>query len=227
VTGRARSAGFTLIELAVAVAVIGLLLGGLLVPLATQFQARRSADAEAHLALAREALVGFAISQAAARLPCPDTDDDGVAEPPPCDDTEGWLPHVTLGLPAQDPWGRRLRYIADNNYTAAAGVPNPPATAGTLEVRDRDGNALTPVLGSTNGAAAVVFSCGANGIPDLENDGDGVTPNADADCSNPGAPVNSVYTEGVITEDVFDDQLVWLSKHSLVSRLVRSGRWPP
>ena len=65
----ARSRGFTLAEIAVAVAVLALLLGGLLIPLSTQLEGARQREAQRALELIREALVGYALANG--RLPCP------------------------------------------------------------------------------------------------------------------------------------------------------------
>ena len=70
VTVRVR--GFTLIELAVVIAIVALLLGALLVPLATQIQGRNVKETRESLAEIKEALMGYAMTQG--RLPCPDTD---------------------------------------------------------------------------------------------------------------------------------------------------------
>ncbi|NIR28068.1 MAG: prepilin-type N-terminal cleavage/methylation domain-containing protein [Gammaproteobacteria bacterium] len=223
--GAAGAAGFTLLEMAVVVAIVAVLLGTLLVPLATQVEVVNMKRTHEHLETIQEALIGFAVTSGN-RLPCPDTDGDGVAEAPgACDDLEGYLPWVTLGLGRQDAWGRRFRYRANNAYTAPGGVPSPPDTTGaqTLAVQDRDSAALT--MGDPDAPAAIVFSCGKNGRPDLENDDDG-TPNTGADCSNATAPANGTYVQGSFTEDTFDDLLVWLSKHTLLGRLVKAGTWP-
>jgi prepilin-type N-terminal cleavage/methylation domain-containing protein len=64
-----RERGFTLVELAVVVLVVGLLIGSLLVPLSTQVDQRNAADTQRRLEEAREALIGFAVANG--RFPCP------------------------------------------------------------------------------------------------------------------------------------------------------------
>jgi prepilin-type N-terminal cleavage/methylation domain-containing protein len=64
-----RSKGFSLVELAVAVAIIALLLAGALIPLSTQIEVRNVADTQRTMESIREAIIGFA--QANGRLPCP------------------------------------------------------------------------------------------------------------------------------------------------------------
>jgi len=222
-----RQGGFSLLEIAVAVAILGLILGALLVPLATQVDVRDMRGTREQLREAKEALLGFAVVNDN-RLPCPDTDDppDGVADGPPCDGVEGYLPWATLGLSRVDAWGRPLRYRADNAYTQAGGVPaSNPDTTSDLEVQDRDDNPLT--AGNPDAPVAIIFSCGKNGIPDEDNDDDDpFSANADADCSNPDAPGNDVYTQDLFSEDQFDDMLIWLSKYTLLNRLVAAERWP-
>lgn len=128
---RCRHAGFSLIELAVVLVVIGLLVGGGIAALeVTTEQAKRS-DQKRQLREVREALYGFAM--ATGRLPCPDTsyppdgtedivdlnpgdsfacpigdpDKDSDCE---CDDNWGALPWVALGVDPRDAWGNPLRY---------------------------------------------------------------------------------------------------------------------
>lgn len=65
----ASSEGFTIMELTVVLVIIGLLLGGLLVPLSTQRDIDYSKATDKSLADIREALIGFAVING--RLPCP------------------------------------------------------------------------------------------------------------------------------------------------------------
>ena len=96
--------GFTLIELAVVIAIVALLLGALLVPLATQVQGRNIKETQRSLKEIKEALLGYAVTQG--RLPCPDTDRDGLedcAVANPWDVLEGFLPWQDLTVVGRRP----------------------------------------------------------------------------------------------------------------------------
>ena len=180
-----KGRGFTLVELAVVIAIVALLLGALLVPLATQHQARNIRETQENLADIKEALLGYAVTQG--RLPCPDTNRDGTAVDNPCsgvgnirDVVEGFLPWQDLGAPATDTWGRIFRYAVTREFTEAA-QPGVPAGPNQLDLTDvanayisvltRGDNAATPlptVEGKTPiqlaaNVPALVLSVGSNG----------------------------------------------------------------
>jgi prepilin-type N-terminal cleavage/methylation domain-containing protein len=140
-----RARGFTLTELAIVVVIVGFLIGGLLVPLATQMDVRRVAETQKTLELARDALLGFAAANG--RLPCPARPPTSPPNPPvptgeewPSDGSgactypyDGFLPAVTLGITptnaqgyAIDAWGNPIRYAVPNVPINA--VPNPFTT---------------------------------------------------------------------------------------------------
>ena len=261
--------GFTLIEMAVVLAIVGFILGGLLVPLRTQFDAARYDTVRAQLRTAEEALIGYAVANGG-RLPCPDTGSDGRPDPAGghagtgagCTADEGFLPHATLGLRPLDPWGNRLRYRADRAFTQTGGIPSPPDTASNIPatwgawatpptgitVADRvttdefvliiDGDAAKdPVIeadpadysltgSNPGGPALVVFSCGKNRSADGANNGDGSAAAAIL-CGAPTAPLDDLYTQGVFTDNTFDDALSWVPRYRVVGRLTRAGVWPP
>src|SRR5262245_33027123 len=106
-----RSArGFTLTELAVVMAIVAFLLGGLMYTLAAQTEQRNFEETRRRLDLARELLLGFAIVNG--RLPCPATStSNGIEAPagggactgylpdaPEPTGTTGFLPAVTIGF---------------------------------------------------------------------------------------------------------------------------------
>lgn len=107
-----RPHGWTLVELAVVLAIAALLAVVLLRTLAAGREASALPSADAQMAQAQEALLGFA--QANSRLPAADGDGDGR------EDTgagSGWLPVKTLSLPSR----LRLRYFVPTSLTATPG----------------------------------------------------------------------------------------------------------
>ena len=123
-----HSRGFTLAEMAMAVAILSLLLFAAMVPFSTQLDVRNIADTRRSMDSIREALLGFA--QTNGRLPCP----ANGATPAGSVDTTTWptsiaagaeqwdpvnnqcyaafgvVPWTTLGTPETDSWGRRFSY---------------------------------------------------------------------------------------------------------------------
>ena len=121
----------------------------------------------ARLALASDALIGYAALNG--RLPRPAISAiDGRESPEPCVDEaacSGFLPWVTLGVPGEDSWGKRLRYSVTPLYTRA---PIQRLSAfGTKQVLTRDSNGeLRAVVGqdpcvlAAPCAPAVIYSQG-------------------------------------------------------------------
>jgi type II secretory pathway pseudopilin PulG len=132
------------------------------------------------LAQAKEALISYAasvqISYSTASnqprpgdLPCPDTNDDGIAEPS-CGDAAGSsqtsrlgrLPWKTLGIPElRDSTGEHLWYAVSNNFknnTRTATLNSD--TPGTITVRSIEGNILY------NGCTSFGASCPLPGALD-------------------------------------------------------------
>lgn len=68
-----RQGGFTLLELALVILVLGLLIGGLLTPLATRLEQKYRADTARQLAEIQETLLGYALAHG--HFPCPDCPD--------------------------------------------------------------------------------------------------------------------------------------------------------
>jgi len=154
-----RSKGFSLVELAVALAIIALLLAGALIQLSTQIDVRNSADTQRSMESIRDAIIGFA--QANGRLPCPanggtpaGTVDTTTWSPASiaagaeqwntganvCYTVMGVVPWTTLGVTETDAWGRRCTYRVSpafaDGFTASpqtwsTTTGTSPASAGT------------------------------------------------------------------------------------------------
>jgi len=120
-----QSRGFSLVELAMAVLIIGLLLAGALIPLSSQIDTRNIAETQRNMEAIREAIIGFA--QANGRVPCPADGTiktgqsvagvpagvevtSGSAPNTACTQVYGVVPWSTLGVPETDGWGRRFSY---------------------------------------------------------------------------------------------------------------------
>lgn len=72
------SGGFTLVEMAVVLFILGLLIAGLLGPLETQLEARDRRQTLDTMEEIIDALYGYAITNR--RLPCPNSDGDGTEQ---------------------------------------------------------------------------------------------------------------------------------------------------
>jgi prepilin-type N-terminal cleavage/methylation domain-containing protein len=129
---RQRQPGFSLVEMAVVLAIVGLLLASAMYTLSAQMEQRAREDTQRRLEQAREALLGFAVANG--RLPCPASGaTTGVEADSPvgsgtCTNAyNGFLPAVTLGYQpvdeqgfALDAWNNRIRYaVATTLYTAS------------------------------------------------------------------------------------------------------------
>ena len=191
-----RYFGFSLLELAIALMIVALLLGGMLNPVGAILETRQRARAERQLEWIREALTGFAMVNG--YLPCPMTTTDPGSdryglEDAACDRdpvAEGYLPWRTLGVPGVDPWGLprstaaepfngHWRYRVDRSFSNSAALFRiNTAPAENLTVVDARGLLLTA---PTEPPVAIVYSTGVNLAPDGENARFEAAP-----CGNPG-----------------------------------------
>ncbi len=198
--------GFLLIEMAIVLLIMTLVIGSLLIPLSVQMDQSRLKATQQDLETIKEALLGFAVING--RLPCPDTNNDGIEDNPSACETEGDLPWSTLAVGRQDAWGQPFRYRVDAHYTAQP-VPNPPDTTNNLRVRNRQGEQLTNESVNSD-VIAIIVSLGKDGQANHEN----------------GGVIDNIYTQDVFVENSFDDRLIFLSKNLLINRLAYSGQWP-
>lgn len=118
-----KSTGFSLVEMAIVLVILGLLLGGAMALIGPQREVQKVKDTEAEIQRIQEALIAFAINNPALNLPCPDntqpgTGQEGSRTGPNCDFQEGWVPFAILGgAGRQDAWGNRFRYRVIPSYS--------------------------------------------------------------------------------------------------------------
>ena len=116
--------GFSLLELAIVLMIVGLLLGGLIMPLSARMDQQKIDTTRQQLDQVRQALVGYALARDA--LPCPATPaSSGLASATGtgCTRQHGFVPAVTLGLTGTlnqdklllDAWGSPIRYSVTNS----------------------------------------------------------------------------------------------------------------
>jgi len=226
---RCRQAGFTLVEMAVAVFIIALLLGSILVPLTTQVEQRKISDTQKILDETRDALIGFAVVNG--RLPRPAVSASDGTERAVCGsdaNCTGFIPWTVLGTSKLDAWGKIIRYSVTPAYADAAFTLT---TVGSKTVQTR----LPPTYVLTNlmtGAAAVILSHGANNYGTSDAGAafpDTSATNADEDTNN-AATVTFIYrtaaTNTGATGGEFDDLVSWLPVTILANRMVTAGKLP-
>jgi prepilin-type N-terminal cleavage/methylation domain-containing protein len=210
--------GFTLIEMAIVLMIVGLLLGGLLVPLSMQIEQRHIIDTQKSLTEIKEAIIGYAIVNG--KLPCPAQSNlatgnalAGVAD---CSLTRGVLPWATLGVSETDAWGRRFSYTATSAFINSAFTL---ATAGTLSVKNASSGSNI-----ASGIPAIIVSHGKNGLGAYTSSGSQITPSTDLDeVENSNTGTVFVSHE---TTTTFDDLVHWISPNILFNRMVAAGKLP-
>jgi prepilin-type N-terminal cleavage/methylation domain-containing protein len=241
--------GFTLVEMAVVMMILGLMLGGLFTAIGQSTENKRRTDTISQLALVEEALYGFA--QAYGRLPCPSTVVSlGVEDPVgggACTVAHGFVPMVTLGLPnvpssnglMLDAWRNPLRYSVSALVSPTA--PN-RAFSSAVGLAAQFPVALTAgaplfcvgdVAGCTGGGyAGTLF---ANTVPALVYSAGQLDYSATSadEAENLGgvlgvfAVANDVeFVNRNYTDEIYDDLITWISPATLYARMVQAGRLP-
>lgn len=234
-----KTRGFTLVEMAIVLMIMGILLGGFLVSLTAQLELRNDSETRQLLANAQEALIGYALSNR--HLPCPDKTvgaDNGDDDRPndgredfdvatgDCMTQEGNLPWATLGVLENDPWNQHLIYSVVAAFSQRSprplfGLP----TAGNIRVCNETA-CNVPRL--TDVAVAVIVSRGRNrgvcgtlpSLPACEDERQ--NDNADNDFVSHEPTVATLANPNA----EYDDIVVWISGNILINRMVSAGQLP-
>lgn len=252
----ARAAGFTLVEMMVVLLIVASLATGLMIPLATQVQLRRSEATRQQLVEARDALLGFAAAHG--RLPCPATAASrgqesfaagGDAGNGACETFHGGLlPAAALGLSGldgegflRDAWGgpgNRIRYAVFGGI-AVNGVANPLTRANGLQAATLSGLAAAShyLYICIDGGPASASGCGpaANQLTRRAafvllslglNAGEPPRPGSDEARNLDGDGVFVSHEAIAVHGREYDDILQWGAIHLVINRMVLAGRLP-
>jgi type II secretory pathway pseudopilin PulG len=231
-----KISGFTLLEIAVVLLIIGLVVGGLLGPLTSQINQRKVEDTQRLLEQNNSALLGYA--SAKGYLPCPATSVTNGDEGPRnssgvCSILQGFLPWVTLGTVKSDSWGRLFRYSVASVFANSINKPTLSLSlspTNTFTIR----SASTPSINNlATLVPVVILSHGANGNGATLDNG---TATANPSISNTDEQTNlgisTTFISRIPTENTtapggeFDDIVTWIPTSILFNRMVAAGQLP-
>tara|TARA_R110000782_G_scaffold166718_7_gene258638 strand:- start:700 stop:1446 length:747 start_codon:yes stop_codon:yes gene_type:complete len=239
--------GFSLVELAMVLFIVSLMIGGLLVPLATSVEQAEREDTQRQLDDVKEALYAFGVVNG--RLPCPDctstsvtgcgsvTPNDGVEDQTAsspfldCASLFGNLPWTTLGVDENDAWGQHFTYRVTQafayevaNTTAVTAPCNDSAdaafdlcTPGDIDVSETEDDG-TPTVADNVAAIAI-----SHGMDYSEPTHSALQlDNTDTDFTFVKKDFSRDYSGGTD----FDDLMIWISPSILKNNLVNAGKLP-
>jgi len=215
--------GFTLVEMAIVLLVLGLIIGGLMGPLKTQMGRLDRKETLKEINLIKESIVGFALRNG--RIPCPDTDNDGAEDMSGdnCANELGKVPWATLGVGRYDGWKRPFTYRVDNSFadtSDGSGCADTDVVGVSFELCSTGG---ISVLASQGGSAvssnvpAVIVSHGHNWAQTAGTD---EAENKDDDTEF----VDKNYVIGGSND--YDDIVDWVNLNNLVAKMVQAERLP-
>jgi len=236
--------GFTLIEMAIVLMIIGLLLGGLIIPLTAQMEQKNNTEAQKALSDIKEAILGYTLANG--RLPCPadpaiatGTVGAGISRATciTAANSSGVVPWATLGLSETDAWGNRYTYRVTPDFAVAIGTggyggctPNPTPTMATFALCSvgnlnvwSSAAKVTTIAGTV---PAVIISHGKSGAGAYTTLGTQIARGSNADeLENSDGSTNTDYVTHPPTP-TFDDMVAWISLDILFNRMVSADKLP-
>lgn len=248
-----KQGGFSLLEMAVVLIILGFVLGAILAPIQAQRQQLSQSQTENTLESAKKALLGYA--QSKGRLPCPATAnglEDPIGGTAACSKQLGYLPAATLGIQptdsngfAIDAWNNPIMYAVAQN--SAVTIPVNPSTPDFTINSSTDGMNvvgianLTPELRVCKGASGITASACSGGVESnyLINNAvaviyslgpTGSQPSGGADESaNPKIPTTAetvfvAHERSANAGNEFDHLMVWISPYVLYNAMIEAGQ---
>lgn len=247
--------GFTLVELAVVVAIVALLLGTLMYTLSAQSDQRNFEETRRRLDSAHDLLLAYAIANG--RLPCPATATSNGYESPVGGGTcttsyGGWLPAVTIGFQqtdasgyAVDAWGNRIRYSVDPSGCLLSPSCSSTVTPFFTSSTTLKTNGISYMPGNLvvckSATGATTNSCGpsTNSLTNqnivvavvLSTGKNGAITCASCTDQNENTDSDPVFVYHTLTptgatNGEFDDQMVWIPIGELYSKMIAAGVLP-
>ncbi|MDP3087555.1 MAG: type II secretion system protein [Methylotenera sp.] len=235
---RMNQLGFTLVEMAIVLVIVGITLGGLLVSLSAQVDQRDYAQTRQSMEEIREALMGYALSRG--YLPCPAISsangaEDRIVATGICTNRVGFLPWAELGVKKTDSWNRLYRYSVTPAYSSSPPVITlSPPIARDITIQTRNGAGGLINLSNANDIPVAVISHGKNGYGGTSNEGILLT---DTSVNNDDEKTNNIGDGTVLVsrefgDDIsttygqYDDIIVWISPNTYLSKMVTVGKLP-
>ena len=236
-----KQSGFTLVEIAVVLVIVGLLVGSFIGTFVSRVDATRRDNTKSELLDIKQVLIAYAFSQApSVYLPCPDTDvppdgfENRLAGACTPGGVLGTLPWITLGLGREDAWATHYRYWVNDAYAISAGfdLTSDDAGGGNAAVQTRVNDVVANMV---NNAVAVIFSHGKNSLGGVSVAGvnQDVIPVAGRDDENENGDGDQVYMARPPSEEgsaaaggVFDDIVIWINSYELKAKMVEAGKLP-
>lgn len=231
------SSGFSLVEMAVVLIIVGLLIGGLTVPLTAQIDMRNINKTRESLASINDALIGYAVIHG--HLPCPaisaaNGSESSRSASGDCNNRSGLLPWAELGIDKLDAWGHLFRYSVTPLFSNNTTLPTLAANGDIIvKTRDTAGSLINYTNTATNLIPAIVISHGKNAAGAFNNDGsqiaDTALTNIDEDTNATSSTTFILREESNntgVTGGEFDDLVSWISPNILLNRMIVAGKLP-
>ena len=228
-----RQGGFSLIEIAIVLVIVGLMIGGLVTPLTVQLEQRKVAETQQALNEAKEALTGYALRYG--YLPCPAISagnglEDRRGARCTGEKRAGFLPWATLGLRQGDSWNNLFRYsvtpaFSDSEQQFNLGTPR------DISIVTRNGGALLQAT-ALRDIPAMIMSHGKNGFgaTGVQGQRQAIPFSNNVDERNNASNATTVISRAASGPQQpggeFDDIVVWLSPNILFNRMVAAQRLP-
>lgn len=238
-----RNKGFTLVEVAIVLVIVGLLVAAFITPLSVQKDLKDYSETRQDIATIKETLLGFVLVNG--RLPCPADaavssstigagkqkfDVAGTA----CSLSVGVIPWVDLGVSETDAWGRRYTYYVSTSFSDAVALEtvSPPASCTSIPPNSSfalcsEGAATITdnVIIIASKIPVVIISHGKNGLGAYLPTGAKI-PDAGVPQEQENSDSDSNFISMISNPNVFDDVVDWVSPNIIFNRMVSAERLP-